>query len=120
MKPKIRRILMIIMRNVIINFRLPNLKKKKKLITDPTLFKRRCMPKVFTLKVKPAICKIWEPKYVIIQKNNFGSQIMQMTGFTLRVKTFGISLIFNNVGLVIIFFLFFFYFLSLIDWEDGN
>jgi hypothetical protein len=71
------------------------------------------MPKVSTFKVKPAICKIWEPKYVIIQKNNFGSQIMQITGFTLRIKTFGISLIFNNVGLVINFFFF-------LDWEDGN
>ena len=81
------------------------------------------MPKVSTLKVKPAICKIWEPKYVIIQKNNFGSQIMQMMGFTLRVETFGIPILFNNVGLVIIILFYFFIlfiFLSLIDWEDEN
>ena len=37
---------MIIMKDVIINFCLPNLKKKKKLISDPTLLKRRGMPKV--------------------------------------------------------------------------
>ena len=54
------------MRDVIINFRLPNLSMIKKLITDPTLLKRRGMPKVSTLKVKPAICIIWEPKYVIV------------------------------------------------------
>ena len=28
----------------------------------------------------------------------FGVQIMQMAGFTLRVETFGIPLIFNNVA----------------------
>ena len=54
------------MKDVIINFPLPNLKKKKKEITHATLLKMRGMPKVSTLKVKPAICIIWTPKYVIV------------------------------------------------------
>jgi hypothetical protein len=39
----------------------------------------------------------------------FGSQIMQMAGFTLRVETFGIRLLLNNVGQLSIFFFFFFF-----------